>query len=172
MSVRGDGIYIKEIPNDIQLTPEERAVLTEHPKGNLSEPVLSFPCEVSALQTFLVQQSIGIDELDVEGFLAESNWSGDEASSPVREQSVVHKLRDRVHALEHIINEAKKNAAEPQNYHAVWAELVRLAERVPCSHPLVGYAEGDIKYYGKGDAVKTFNKDALRKKMSYQSKKK
>jgi len=53
--VRDDGIYIKarETYGGCFLTPEELAVLTEHPAGNLSEPALRFPCSKKDLTEFI-----------------------------------------------------------------------------------------------------------------------
>lgn len=51
LSVEPDGVYVKVFPD--WLTPEERAVLSEHPTGNLKEPALKFPCTLKELETFL-----------------------------------------------------------------------------------------------------------------------
>lgn len=68
LSVRGDGIYIQMPDDDTELTPEERAVLTEHPADDLTKPALSFPCDLPSLVAFLEQQAIGIDIDDVLGY--------------------------------------------------------------------------------------------------------
>ncbi|UYO95037.1 hypothetical protein [Pollutimonas sp. M17] len=61
LSLRKDGVYIKKPDDGVELTPDERAVLTEHPTGNLNEPALSFPCDISTLMAFLESQEIGVD---------------------------------------------------------------------------------------------------------------
>lgn len=60
LSIRPDGVYVEPPGDDVELTPEERATLTEHPTGNLNEPALSFPCDVSTLAAFLERQEIGV----------------------------------------------------------------------------------------------------------------
>ncbi|WAL82780.1 hypothetical protein OYT13_24105 [Pandoraea sp. XJJ-1] len=84
--------------------------------------------------------------------------------------SRIHRTRSRRHALGHVIDKAKQDASEPDNYLSVWPELVRLAESTPPPAPLIGYVDGEgVKYRTSGpnpDAeVKAFTKDALRKQM-------
>lgn len=56
LTVRKDGIYVKEPPSG--LTPDERAVLSQHSTGNLETPVLSFPCTLPEFQAFLEKQAV------------------------------------------------------------------------------------------------------------------
>lgn len=55
LSVLEDGVYVKSPPANIGIGYGERAVLTEHPTGNLNEPALRFPCTLPQLQAFLEQ---------------------------------------------------------------------------------------------------------------------
>lgn len=52
-AARPDGVYV--IPPDLSesLTPGERAILSEHPTGDLSKPALSFPCSWQELENFI-----------------------------------------------------------------------------------------------------------------------
>lgn len=76
-----------------------------------------------------------------------------------------HRIRTRRHTLTAIIETAKERAANPDDYHSVWAALVRLAEGSNRPAPLLGYAEDEgVKYQIKND-IKFFTKDALRKQM-------
>jgi hypothetical protein len=55
LELRDNGVFVKSregLPA-IARGGEEEAVLTEHPTGNLSEPVLAFPCSLGALQDFM-----------------------------------------------------------------------------------------------------------------------
>jgi hypothetical protein len=45
--IRPDGLYLILPPEDVPLFPKERATLTQHPTGYLSEPVLALPCTLS-----------------------------------------------------------------------------------------------------------------------------
>lgn len=54
--VRKDGVYVKEPP--LGLTAGERSELSQHSKGNLEVPVLSFPCDLTDLQKFLEEQDV------------------------------------------------------------------------------------------------------------------
>jgi hypothetical protein len=55
LAIRADGVYVLEPTQDEKrvLIPEEIAVLTVHPTGNLSEPALHFPCSVDELKQFV-----------------------------------------------------------------------------------------------------------------------
>lgn len=57
--VRTDGVYVIPPPDDVDLTPEERATLTEHPTGNLSEPALPLPCPLARLEAFADRYGLG-----------------------------------------------------------------------------------------------------------------
>jgi len=55
LDLRDDGVYVTN-PEPYEgcfLTKEEHAILTEHPNGNLSKPVLSFPCSKKELGEFI-----------------------------------------------------------------------------------------------------------------------
>ena len=53
LEVRTDGIWIVPPSNDVDCTPEERAILSEHPENDLSKPALPFPCDYHRLEKFL-----------------------------------------------------------------------------------------------------------------------
>lgn len=78
LELRKDGVYVKEPDSDVYLTPEEYAVLTEHPTGNLNEPALRFPCSAEELIVFLASQAIGVE---IDDIYLESNGSA-EIGSP------------------------------------------------------------------------------------------
>jgi hypothetical protein len=48
-----DGVWVVPPPDDADLIPSERAVLSEHPLGNLSKPALSFPCSLEEYNEFI-----------------------------------------------------------------------------------------------------------------------
>ena len=65
--IKADGIYVKELPKGIDLTPKELAALTRHPRGSLNEPALAFPFNLRELKAFFdwaarVGHDIPIDE--------------------------------------------------------------------------------------------------------------
>jgi hypothetical protein len=72
INIKPDGLYIIPPSDSINLTPEERATLTEHPAGDLARPILTFPCELIELQIFL--ESTGrygcIDPFDMADWLS------------------------------------------------------------------------------------------------------
>jgi hypothetical protein len=51
--VRLDGVWVVPPSNDVYLTSEERAILSEHPKKDLTIPALAFPCSLRQLYDFL-----------------------------------------------------------------------------------------------------------------------
>lgn len=64
--VKSDGVYLIPPDSAMDLAPEERAELTDHPTGNLNEPVLGFPCRAKALLDFCVRYAIALDEDQVQ----------------------------------------------------------------------------------------------------------
>lgn len=57
--VRTDGVYVIPPPDDVDLTPEERATLTDHPTRILSEPALPLPCPLAAVEAFADRYGLG-----------------------------------------------------------------------------------------------------------------
>lgn len=60
LELRDEGVFVAPRDNlpAIARGGEEEAVLTEHPTGNLAEPVLVFPCSLDALETFMEQYGL------------------------------------------------------------------------------------------------------------------
>ena len=52
-AVRFDGVYVIPPDPSESLTPGERAILSEHPTGDLSKLALSFPCSWQELENFI-----------------------------------------------------------------------------------------------------------------------
>jgi hypothetical protein len=73
LAVRGDGVYVKEPPAGLE--PAERAILSEHPTGNLNDPALVFPCDLASLKKFLEEQGVYgcIDPFDMADWIQEKN---------------------------------------------------------------------------------------------------
>ncbi len=157
LSLREDGVYIKKPDDDFVLTPDERAVLTEHPTGNLNEPALSFPCDVSTLMNFLEKQAIGVAIDDVVDY--------QERVTP--ESANSHKLQSRVRLLDAEVCIAKDRALNRDDVNSVWTELIKMAQNKEGS--LIGYVSEGLQYRGKkyqetGD-FDVFTRKALGKKM-------
>jgi len=78
--IKEDGIYIK-IP-DGNLTPKERASITQHPIGDLTQPALPFPCPFDDFKALMeklgLDSSIDAFELAgcVEEKMAAKRWDG------------------------------------------------------------------------------------------------
>ncbi len=51
--VAHDGVWVVPPPDDADLLPTERAVLSDHPIGDLLKPALCFPCLMEDLQEFI-----------------------------------------------------------------------------------------------------------------------
>ncbi|QGZ61081.1 hypothetical protein [Paraburkholderia acidisoli] len=77
-----------------------------------------------------------------------------------------HQLRNRRHALDHVIEVAVSRATDPTNYLSVWPELVRLAEMGEPPAPLLGYVDAEGIKYQVDAGIKFFTKNALRKRMA------
>ncbi len=73
LSVRSEGIWLVPPPDDVILTPSERSTLCDHPDKDLTKPLLSFPCSLKQLQSFLEDAGVYgcIDPFDMAGFILE-----------------------------------------------------------------------------------------------------
>lgn len=65
--IKADGIYVKKLPEGIDLTTKELGALTRHPRGRLNDPALGFPFTPRELKAFFdwaarVGHDIPIDE--------------------------------------------------------------------------------------------------------------
>ncbi len=83
--------------------------------------------------------------------------------------TTTHKLKRRSNILYASIEQAKRIAIAPDDYHSVWAALVSLAESKDRPAPLLGHIEGEgIKYQGS-NSIQFFTKTALNKRMNPDS---
>lgn len=94
ITIKTDGVWIVPVSNDIILLAEERATTTDHPKKDLSKPVLHFPCSYKELQDFMdwlgggISSYVDSDKLDK--FLEKkiSDLSAAEAESKTMENTL------------------------------------------------------------------------------------
>lgn len=80
-----------------------------------------------------------------------------------------HKTKRRSDQLAAVIAIAKKQAADPDDWHSVWASLVALAQSASRPPPLLGYTDGEgVKYQiDNGEApVAWLTREALRKRLT------
>lgn len=77
-----------------------------------------------------------------------------------------HRTKSRRHVLTAIIELASEQATTPDDYHSVWATLVRLAEHSTRPAPLLGYAEEEGIKYQTDKGIEFFTKGALRSRMN------
>lgn len=95
-----DGIYVKDIPANVDLEPSERAALTEHPTGDLTQPCLKFPCSMEELQNFLEYSGMYgcIDPFDMHDWTkakdSTNSVSSKNQSSEPNENSELHRRKE------------------------------------------------------------------------------
>ncbi|EEA00141.1 hypothetical protein BH160DRAFT_4553 [Burkholderia sp. H160] len=85
----------------------------------------------------------------------------------IRQQSINHPSpvgeRGKQHykdVLDAVIDEATRRALDPDDYNAIWAQLVQMAkERIP---PLLGIVDGEGIKYEAAEGIKIFSKKNLR----------
>lgn len=119
LELRDNGVFVKSLDGQpaIARGGEEEAVLTEHPTGNLSEPVLAFPCDLDALESFMESYGLigTIDAFRMAEVLETKAW--ELARADVKEMGQYHwpivaglyALREKIeraHAAEN--NDGKK----------------------------------------------------------------
>ncbi len=71
--VAHDGVWVVPPPDDADLLPSERAVLSEHPSRNLSIPALTFPCSLEEFHEFILWSGLNgcVVQYEMEKFLKE-----------------------------------------------------------------------------------------------------
>jgi len=71
LEIRHDGVWVIPPEDDLLLTPNERAILSQHPDKDLTRPSLSFPCSLKEFQNFL--EDVGcygcVDAFDMAAFI-------------------------------------------------------------------------------------------------------
>lgn len=69
--VAPDGVWVVPPPDNVDLLPEERAVLSEHPQGDLSKVALAFPCSLEDFQQFILWSGLNgcVVQSKLENFL-------------------------------------------------------------------------------------------------------
>lgn len=74
LEIKHDEVYIVPPPDNVDITPEERATLSQHPLKDLTKPVLTFPCSLEELQKCLEEEGAYgyIDAFDMAEFVLES----------------------------------------------------------------------------------------------------
>lgn len=88
------------------------------------------------------------------------------APAPAVPNVTRHTTKQRVGALDAIIELARAGAVDSTDWQSVWASLVRLAEGPTRPAPLIGYVDDEgVKYLAGGeDAVKTLSRGAFCKR--------
>jgi hypothetical protein len=76
----------------------------------------------------------------------------------------IYRIKTRSGPLDGVIQKARELASDPNNYHAVWLELVKIATGPNPLSPIHGYSDGEVKWQS-GDDIKVLSKDALRKRI-------
>jgi hypothetical protein len=71
--VAHDGVWVVPPSDDADLLPSERAVLSEHPSGNLSMPALTFPCSLEEFHEFILWSGLNgcVVQYEMEKYLKE-----------------------------------------------------------------------------------------------------
>lgn len=88
------------------------------------------------------------------------------ASEPAKQTYITRRRNNHLAA---VITIAKKQAADPSDWHSVWASLVALAQSTSRPPPLLGYTDGEgVKYQiDHAEApVGWLTRDALRKRLT------
>lgn len=113
MDLRPDGVYIVPPPLDGLLSPGERAVLSEHPKKDLTQPALKLPCTLPKLQEFLEFFGLYgcIDPFDM------ADWVMGNAQRKDREEKERKGIAEELDALA-----AAGSAAHPPDERAILAQ--------------------------------------------------
>ncbi|MBG14104.1 MAG: hypothetical protein RH947_09325 [Alcanivorax sp.] len=156
-----DGLYVNvDQEGEAMLTPEEAAVLSEHPTGNPTEPVLSFPFDIGQLQKMLTYAAAnGVDfPLNPQIFHAVVE---EKAYRPAIEMIDIQRRRGQVKAkrkhtrhreddLSLLIGEIQGKVRNRYSTKEVWNRLLLIAEQKTA--PLLQVVDDGIEW-DKGDST-------------------
>ena len=174
-----DGLYVNLNPEDeAMLTPEEAAALSEHPTGNLKEPVLPFPFSVGQLRNVLVFAAArGYDfPLNPEVFQAIFD---EKSSQLIGERMVISgrgaktkrrgkHTRLREDELSPLIGEAQSKARSRYSTKRVWNALTPLAEQG--RDPLLRVVDDGIEWEKSDGSIGLFTQKNLSDRLRREKK--
>ncbi|MBF5056592.1 hypothetical protein Y5W_01886 [Alcanivorax sp. 521-1] len=174
-----DGLYVNLNPEDeAMLTPEEAAALSEHPTGNLKEPVLSFPFSVGQLRNVLVfAASTGNDfplkpEVFQEVVACKTVPRGiGQVGEPAGKQRGRPKgshQRSRQDELRVLISRLQLKALDRYSATEIWAALLE-AEKGKTA-PLKGIVPGGIQWEKSDGTIGVFTRDNLSDRLRREKK--
>ncbi|AXK39969.1 hypothetical protein [Crenobacter cavernae] len=141
--VKHDGVYVTPAPDDVLLTPTERAGLAWHPTGDLTRPALRFPCSLNELQDFLDDSGNYpvIDSFEMADFVLQTVAqapSDDDAEDRARSASPTERdnLMKMLGGMALLIAEKRGQyrRGENPNASAIAEAVVAIIERLPSSN--------------------------------------
>lgn len=179
LRVELDGLYVNLNPEDeTMLTPEEAAALSEHPTGNLKEPVLPFPFSVGQLREVLAfAASTGNDfplkpEVFQEVAACKTVPRGiGHVGAPTGKQKARPKgshQRNRQDELRVLISRLQLKALDRYSATEIWTAL--LEEGKDETPPLEGLVPGGIQWEKSDGTIGVFTRKNLSDRLRREKK--
>jgi hypothetical protein len=160
LELRDDGVYRRALDEDVlaALPLRDQAAAL----GTGAGLVLGLPCGFGELQQFVVSEGLA-DRWVVRRIKllravagARTKQAGGLQAPPAPP------LRRRTGHLEAVFKMAWRNATDPDDWAAGWTALVELARPNERPTPLLGVAEGEVKYLAPSGEVAFLTRDQFR----------
>lgn len=133
--LKPDGVYVT--PPDARLTAAEKAALSQHSTGNLSEPTLRFPCTASEMQAYLAFLGDPVVDQNLREWISSCH-------SPIETEPANHPDKN-YRTIADLIEALCKT--EGYNPKAVWQKMNNILGSRD-AFPLAGFKEGEFVYHG------------------------
>lgn len=175
-----DGLYVNLDPEDeAMLTPEEAAALSEHPTGNLKEPVLPFPFSIGQLREVLtfaashgndfpLKPEVFQEVVDCKVMPLGIALVGAPAGKQGARRKGSHQLI-RQDELRVLIKKLQLKVMDPYSTTEIWNALLEAAKKR--TQPLTGVVADGIEWEKSNGEAGVLRKKALTRRLSYQKSK-
>lgn len=150
---------------DASMTDNHTRLLVRFERFEMAQPTLGLT--LAQWRDLARRERFAYDER-IDGLLpASTAVGGKRVASTAESTQSAARTRVRPDALTPIIRMARKEASDPDSPTSVWEVLVRFAQSPNPPAPIVGYAEGEIKYRADTEiGFKFFTQKALKNRIA------
>jgi hypothetical protein len=163
LELRDDGIYRRALDADALATLPLRDQAAARGAG--AGLVLRLPCALDQFKQFVADEGLAdawvLRRIALLRAIAGSRARQGEAM----QQPPAGPQRRRAGHLDALEEMARRRATDPNDWASVWVALVELAQSDDRPAPLVGYAEGDLKYQSTSGEVAFLTRDQFRDRL-------
>jgi hypothetical protein len=166
LELRDDGIYRRALDEAVLETLPLRDQDTALGRG--AGLVLRLPCGFDQLEQFVASEGLAdrwvLRRISLLRAMACARTTQDGGRQPLPAPP----LRRRTGHLEAVFKMARGKATDPDDWAACWTALVELAQSNERPTPLLGFAEGDVKYLAPSGEVAFLKREQFRHRFRYR----